>query len=211
MRTSVTRNFRIVDSGALPGDENMRIDREALEAALVAEDPQSTLRFFNWSEPTVTYGYLLDTNAVKTWALDYPLAPLVQRPTGGGAVYHSTSDISLSILWPRASKLFSDHPRECYAEIHAILKNAIESSLDHNFTLKQPADSNTSCASPSTRRFSACFQEPVCNDVMLGDKKIAGGALRVTRRAMLYQGTIQLSEGAPMTEIKRALADAFNK
>jgi lipoate-protein ligase A len=213
----------------------MRIDREALEAMVNVASNEPAVRFFGWDAPTVTYGYLLDSAAVKTWAAEYGSVPLVQRPTGGGAVYHTPADFSLSLLWPRASKIFSDHPRTCYAEIHSIISKTLSSFFPSPVqgegwerpgnalqlhTVSSPArqwratslqGEVGSCATPQTRRFSACFQDPVCNDVMLGDKKIAGGALRVTKRALLYQGTIQLPAQTPAAELKRALARAFNR
>ncbi len=203
--------WHIVDSGFLSGADNMRTDRAALDRALSGAPFEPTLRFFGWSEPTVTYGYLLDPASVKSWAAKYPSAPLVQRPTGGGAVYHAETDLSLSLVWPRASNLFSDRPRDCYAEIHATLKPALESLTGGAFSLKRPSDAKNACAAASDNRFSACFQEPVCNDVMAGDKKIVGGALRVAKTALLYQGSIQLPVRAPREWLVSALAAAFGR
>ncbi|MGH8099863.1 MAG: lipoyl protein ligase domain-containing protein, partial [Chthoniobacterales bacterium] len=37
----------------------------------------------------------------------------------------------------------------------------------------------------------ACFMNPVCADVLLDGRKIAGAAQRRTRRGLLHQGSIQ--------------------
>lgn len=54
-----------------------------------------------------------------------------------------------------------------------------------------------------------CFSEPVCNDIMLGDKKIIGGALRIMRNAILYQGTVQLGDAVDFPELKAAFLKAM--
>ena len=170
----------------------MAIDAAALEEMRTGISDTPLLRFFQWSKPTITYGYLLDPEKVKQWSrsMDHSLWTIdcVKRPTGGGAVLHTPSDLSLSLLWPRASRMFSDTPRLCYEQIHTIIVDTLNKFLKKNMTLKQK-DTAPSCA--TNERFSACFQAPVCNDVMEGGKKIVGGALRITREAILYQGTIQ--------------------
>ncbi len=163
----------------------MEIDRAALEDMLVGKSDTPLLRLFQWSEPTVTYGYLLDPAKVKEWAKPYGNVPVVKRPTGGGAVLHTPNDLSLSLLWPRSSKMFSDHPRECYAQIHEIILGVLKKNRDLSLFSK-----DGSCAQHSSN-LPVCFQEPVCNDVMENGKKIVGGALRITKQAILYQGTVQ--------------------
>jgi|GEM_PF-5186635 len=44
----------------------------------------------------------------------------------------------------------------------------------------------------SGNNVNLCFNKPVCHDVMLNGKKVVGGALRVMKNAILYQGTIQI-------------------
>jgi lipoate-protein ligase A len=70
------------------------------------------------------------------------------------------------------------------------------------------------CAAPlsaamKATRFSACFQEPVCNDVMMAGRKVIGGALRLTREAVLYQGSIQLDGTAGSEKLKEAVVNAL--
>lgn len=118
---TTTPTYNVVDSGPLSGERNMAIDRAALEEFQSSVSGTPVLRFFQWTEPTITYGYLLDLEKVKSWAANRGASSFAKRPTGGGAVLHSPSDLSLSLLWPRNSGLFSDTPRTCYAEIHSII------------------------------------------------------------------------------------------
>jgi lipoate-protein ligase A len=79
----------------------MAIDTEALA------NPTPTLRFFQWDKPTVSYGHLMSLeNGVK-------------RPTGGGIVYHETTDLSFSLVWPRGQNLLPERPRSTKGEATA--------------------------------------------------------------------------------------------
>jgi hypothetical protein len=85
-------------------------------------------------------------------------------------------------------------------------------------TIKKPYEWSTNTApekkpaeldEENANRFSVCFQDPVCNDVMLADKKVVGGALRLTRKSILYQGTIQLSDQINRATLKANLKSIF--
>ena len=182
----------------------MEMDRSALELMESGQNQTPLLRFFQWSSPAVSYGYLLDPEKVKDYSQANGNFPLVKRPTGGGAVLHQTTDLSISLLWPRHQKIFPEKPKECYALIHQRINKALSECLG----LKPTSNPHlfSPCAGDPTpgpspygegnpirmgKRFSVCFSEPVCNDVMLGGEKIVGGALRLTRKAILYQGNIQ--------------------
>jgi lipoyl(octanoyl) transferase len=192
---TIESNWKVVDSGPLSGEDNMAIDRVALEDMQAGKFDAPLLRLFRWAEPTVTYGYLLDPAKVKEWAKPYGDVPVVKRPSGGGAVYHTPNDLSLSLLWPRSSKMFSDHPRECYAQIHEIILSVIARRVSQRRSNPLYLKQRDCFAPPRGSRndsvLPVCFQEPVCNDIMLGGKKIVGGALRITKQAILYQGTVQ--------------------
>jgi lipoate-protein ligase A len=197
----------VIDSGVKTGEEHMAIDRFALNLVLNNPNTRPLLRFFQWAQPTVTYGYLLDPIQVETWAKDKGPCPLVKRPSGGGAVHHQENDLSLSLLWPRQTTALSDNPRACYAEIHEALQQALLPFLKEekkSISLFKKEGLPPSCQPIESSRFSVCFQEPVCNDVMVGDKKIIGGALRLTRNAVLYQGHIE-NTSIPVGELKAAI------
>jgi lipoate-protein ligase A len=191
-------NWLVIDSGPLDGERQMEIDRSAL--ANVPPNPVPLLRFFEWTEPTVTYGYLLDPLKVKEWALAQGIKKIVQRPTGGGTVLHRPQDLALSLLWPRRSGDLPHRPREAYALIHTIIKDALDLS-----SLYLQAN----CGGRAPSLFTVCFSVPVCDDVMVDGKKIVGGALRLTRDAVLYQGDIHLDDGADKTNLKRRIEFGF--
>ncbi|MCC7425164.1 MAG: hypothetical protein IT428_33255, partial [Planctomycetaceae bacterium] len=78
-------NHVIVESHPRSGAWNMAIDEALLETAVDAE--QCTLRFYRWSEPTVSLGYFQKPEEA---AADPLLAglPIVPRLSGGGAILH---------------------------------------------------------------------------------------------------------------------------
>lgn len=189
----------------------MAIDRFALNLLLNNPNTRPILRFFQWAQPTITYGYVLDPIQVETWAKDKGPCPLVKRPSGGGAVHHQETDLSLTLVWPRQTTTLSDNPRTCYLEIHEALQQALRPFLSEEnkpISLFKKEGPTATCQTNESPRFSVCFQEPVCNDVMMGDKKIIGGALRITRNAVLYQGHIE-NAFIPIGELKAAIVRAL--
>ena len=197
----------VTDSGAQSGARNMEIDRRALDAMIRGAQAMPVVRFFQWEKPVITYGYLLDKAKVKAYADENGGLPVVQRPTGGGAVIHQPSDLSLALLWPRRSGLLPDLPTQCYAEIHAALRSGVRRYLGD--ALPSLFNKDEACETGPRERFSVCFDEPVCNDVMLGGRKIVGGALRVTKQAMLYQGNVQLKRTVNLERLKNCLLSAL--
>ena len=181
----------------------MSIDQQALEKMEAGEEEKTRVRFFQWSQPVITYGYLLDENRVRSWSLENGGLEMVRRPTGGGAVIHTTEELALSFLWPRQRGLLPDHPQKAYAAIHRALKEGVENYLEgEKLNLFVPETKNP-------RAFTICFDEPVCNDVMRQNKKIIGGALRITSQAVLYQGTIQLTDKGNIQKLKDCLRAAI--
>lgn len=196
----------IQDSGPLSAEENMAIDRAALAAIDGGLLREPVIRLFEWERDAVTFGYLLDPAKVKSWALTYGLSEIEKRPTGGGAVVHRTTDLSFSILWPRRAGFLPERPRACYEAIHRAVLEAVRPFFGGADLHVKNVDR---CAGPpqaaGASRFSACFQEPVCNDVMVDGRKVVGGALRITRAAILYQGAIQTEASIDTDALKSVL------
>jgi len=216
-------SWQVLDSGTLPGHENMTIDKWALEEMDSGANQNPKIRFFQWDKPTVSFGTLMDQTKVREWALSLGRVDFVQRPTAGGAVLHQTTDLSLAVLWPRGKKIFPENPRKCYAEIHSRIKGALEKfNPNGKFSLYARTEkagrgggTEGDCAaaysntSPAASNFSICFDTPVCNDVMREGRKIVGGALRLTKKTILYQGNIILEGKADFNTLKKFLASSI--
>jgi hypothetical protein len=70
------------------------------------------------------------------------------------------------------------------------------------------ADCRDAAAPEEPFAVRTCFANPVGFDLLKDETKIVGGALRCTRRATLYQGSLQLPD-APAFEHR--LQAAFQK
>ena len=165
---------------------NMAIDETLLRAA-----SRPTLRIYRWARPAVSFGYF------GKWSDALAAGPgreIVRRWTGGGIVPHG-DDLTFSLIVPRAHPFFAVSPRESYRAIHECVAKALgDASL---------AATAVSQSSP------ACFENPVQHDVLIADRKVAGGAQRRTKCGLLHQGSIQnVDAPAPLSA---ALKREFSK
>lgn len=174
--------WQVLSTPPLSGAENMAFD-VATATAVEAGRLPPTLRFFRWSRPTVSYGRLQKLEKLS------PPVPQgwesVQRPTGGGVVYHD-KDLCLSLCWRTGEAPMPASVKDHYKFIHAIIQQGLQS-----LTNPQMASCHD-CSSPK-HAFDArqCFSEPVVYDLLAQGEKIVGGALAHRGRTMLYQGSIQ--------------------
>jgi lipoyl(octanoyl) transferase len=150
--------------------ENMAID-EAL--FLTAETP--VLRMYRWSSPSVSFGYFTRWDDVVR---RFHGRDLVRRWTGGGIVEHGT-DLTYSLACPNGLTL----PRtiDFYQWIHAAVATVLREA-GYAVELAQSCESTDS---------NACFEKTVRYDLKSGGAKIAGAAIRRSRKGLLLQGSIQ--------------------
>ena len=141
----------------------------------------ATLRFFRFKEPTVSFGRL------QKWTNVASLVPLnwtaVQRPTGGGIVFHK-SDLCISLCWPHGQSPLPTRPQDVYRWIHAVIRDGL---MNDQLTMASCRDT---CDELQPFAVRECFSEPVGHDLLEGNRKVVGGALRWTREAVLYQGSL---------------------
>src|SRR5438105_1859795 len=86
-----------------------------------------TFRLFSFKEPTVSYGRLQKLSDIS------PCVPagwdVVQRPTGGGIVFHD-GDLCVSLTWPDGRPPLPQRPQEQYRWIHAIILEVLSQEND---------------------------------------------------------------------------------
>lgn len=166
------------DTAPCMGAMNMAIDEALLEHA-----QRPVLRFYEWDHPAISLGYFGKFAEVEHCAAD---RDIVRRWTGGGTVFHG-DDLTYCLVIPTLTASVSNSSRAVYAAVHEALRTALEET-----------GYSAELASKKSEPVSdACFANPVADDVILENRKIAGAAHRRTRAGLLHQGSIQNIEIRP--------------
>jgi lipoyl(octanoyl) transferase len=184
------------EAGAHSAAMNMAIDEALLEFATIP-----LVRFYRWQLPALSFGYFGRFTNVARYQCE---RDLVRRWTGGGIVFHG-QDLTYSIVIPVSDTAFAESSIAIYEKIHRALCDAL-SETGQPAVVAAGADRGPGSATVATRTDISdagysCFANPVCADVMIDGRKIAGAAHRRTRRGLLQQGSIQGIEfGNSLTE-----------
>jgi lipoyl(octanoyl) transferase len=186
---------RLLQHGPATGAWNMAVDERLLERAQAQS--AACLRFYRWSEPTLSLGYF-QTCADRQRHAASRHCPAVRRLTGGGAILHD-DELTYSIVLPVGHPL-AGHRDRLYRAVHCCLIDALASvGLSARVCEFSGADS----AAPET---FLCFQRRSPGDVLLGKHKICGSAQRRRNGAVLQHGSLLLRASAAAPELP-GLAD----
>lgn len=178
-------DWNIIHSGSLTAKENMQMDGDLL--AQLATNPKHTLRFYDWKNPSLTYGHFIHPEDHLNLAAAEQLGvDIARRPTGGGVISHFT-DMTFSIFVPKDSPYYTTDTLTNYCFVNQRIKNALEITARQELNLLEENVQETT----SLGRF--CMAKPTVLDVMCGEMKVSGGAQRRTRHGFLHQGTISLT------------------
>lgn len=203
---------RLIIDGPLSGDRNMKIDAEMLDAAVTG---LCTLRFYEWSGPTVSLGYFQVPEDVPSHLRSLPA---VRRLSGGGAILHD-QELTYSCALPASHPCVRD-PGSIYDRVHlaiiAVLsKHGVDCCMRADLAdgnadaASTERDRETHAESPfepafpevtalGTRRSALsdpsflCFARGDARDIVIGGRKIVGSAQRRRRGAVLQHGSILL-------------------
>lgn len=174
-------DWKVLDSGALSAAENMEMDSRLLHA-MQPEDPP-LLRLYEWIGPCATYGYFI--NPDQFFASDTNLS-IARRPTGGGIIFH-LFDLTFSVFIPALHPSYTTHTMDTYHFVNERVRLALAPLLSEVSTLlpHEPEPENPHCT-------HFCMAKPTRYDIVIGGKKIGGGAQRRTKNGVLHQGSIAL-------------------
>jgi lipoyl(octanoyl) transferase len=151
--------------------ENMAVDEMLF---LTADHP--VFRSYGWLRPSVSFGYFTPWQAV---ASQYNTErDLVRRWTGGGIVEHG-EDFTYSLIFSAGTSLRATG--ELYRFVHLAIEHLLRKS-------GYPVEM---ALGPDPVPSGACFARAVEFDLKLQGEKIAGAAIRRTRKGFLLQGSIQ--------------------
>lgn len=205
---------RLLCDAPRSGPWNMAVDEVLLHRA--AHQGLCSLRFYLWSEPTLSLGYF---QALGDRA-QHPASqacPVVRRPSGGGAIVHDR-ELTYAIAVPDGAA-WARRRDELYRRVHQALIDllarwGIRASL---FGISRPAPDDAPGAVPreslghglhgkasplaSDRMPFLCFQRRAPGDVVVGDAKVAGSAQRRLRGAVLQHGSVILGRSPAAPEL----------
>jgi len=171
----------IIDEPAL-GAWNMSVDAAILAAFRTNDRP--TLRFYRWSQPTLSLGYFqsIQDRAMhpESQGLD-----LVRRATGGGAIVHDR-ELTYSLTVPHATQT-AGGSTNLYQAVHECI---IASLTEFGVTV-------TRFGIPSIQSVDRepflCFQRRTEHDLVLSGYKVCGSAQRRSNVGLLQHGSLLLS------------------
>jgi lipoate-protein ligase A len=182
---------RLIFDNPAPGTWNMAVD-EALLTSVGRAGQGGALRFYQWSEPTVSLGYFQRFSDRQSHRPSRN-CPLVRRSTGGGAIVH---DHELTYCFVTATTTHIGQAlRRYYDAFHGSL---IDQLADWGVCTELCR--GASSPSPAPAAF-LCFQRHTEGDVLLSGAKIAGSAQRRHRGALLQHGSILLKTSAASPEL----------
>jgi len=166
----------------------MAVDEMLLEQAQDQAGP--CLRFYGWSEPTLSLGYFQTYADRQQHPTSLPCAA-VRRLTGGGAILHD-AELTYSIVLPGGHPLAA-HRDELYRAIHGCLIEALQRA-GVTARMCQAADKIETVRIPFL-----CFQRRSPGDVLIGQSKVCGSAQRRRKGAVLQHGSLlwRTSPAAP--------------
>jgi lipoate-protein ligase A len=169
----------------------------AADEALVMEAAArgaATLRFYQWSQPTLSLGYFQSYEDRGRHAASQECA-VVRRQTGGGAILHDR-ELTYSLALPATHPL-ARNSQQLYTAVHDAFISALNpliATKKSTWTIRRLRE--PSKLSPLQEPF-LCFARRACGDVVLvgnngNESKLLGSAQRRHRGAILQHGSLLL-------------------
>jgi lipoate-protein ligase A len=206
--------IRLIVDPPTPGAQNMAVDESLLLDAV--ESGIATLRFYAWSEPTLSLGYFQRYDDRHSHAPSRDCA-VVRRQTGGGAILHDR-ELTYSVTLPASHALARDS-ESLYTAVHeAIIAELSPLVVKANLPWRLVRNDQRSTLPASAEPF-LCFQRRARGDVLLvpstradharrasppnssEEKKILGSAQRRYRGAILQHGSLLLEKSPHAPEL----------
>jgi len=176
------------------GATNMAADEAMLESA--AEFGLASLRFYTWSEPTISLGYFQPASAVSSIPGNLVR---VRRSTGGAAIVHH-HELTYAVALPDAKLWRSGESWIC--RFHHFVRDALA---------EQDVESRTVlCGEEKLLGEVLCFLHQTAGDLLIRGSKIAGSAQRKRKGALLQHGSILLAR-SPYAPVLAGIHDLIER
>lgn len=172
----------------------MAMDQALLEATDLRQ--QITLRFYQWSEPTLSLGYFQKIADRETHAASLDCS-VVRRSSGGGAIVHD-HELTYSICVPESNR-WSKSSDQLYDLIHHQIIHLLgeQGIAAHSFGDANAPENDK----PIDNQSFLCFQRRSPGDVVVDGAKICGSAQRRLRNALIQHGSLILKRSSCAPEL----------
>lgn len=182
----VNNGWEFIDSGYQTARYNMDYDLMLVERCKNLN--KSYLRFYRWKPNAISLGYNqnkalndlhIDSNKCKSDGID-----IVQRPTGGRAVYHA-EELTYSVVFR------SNRPvRDLYRDISMAILDGLKTLDPKLFELSFSKDTPDILKLIKTGMYNLCFNSQVKYEINWHGKKLVGSAQRKFGDIVLQHGSI---------------------
>jgi lipoate-protein ligase A len=179
MAEPVAARVRLLPGSTAPGAWQMAADEVMLEGAAAGT---ASVRFYRWSEPTVSLGYF-QPESVRREDARLGALPFVRRATGGATlVHHHELTYALALPagppWQRRGESWIGHMHRIVAAALAGLGVAVRAV----------------CAGEACKLGDVlCFLDQTPCDLLAQGRKVVGSAQRRRKGALLQHGGILLA------------------
>jgi lipoate-protein ligase A len=176
--------------GAADAPRQMARDAALFERAAAGELPGTLLRLFTFDPPGITLGRSQDpARELELESLERAGVRWAVRATGGRAIWHE-EEWTFSLLTRLGPDGWADSAAAAYERTGRLLAQALQ-------RLGVPAvlaPGSRGPGAPRARAGSAppCFASTARHEILLEGRKLAGIAQRVSRGALLQQGSVLL-------------------
>ncbi len=164
---------------------NMAIDQVLVQSA--AETGIHCLRFYGWSEATLSIGYFQAHRDGDQYRSDHGVPAAIRRSTGGGAIVHH-HDLTYSIALATDGRTAADRDR-LYRQTHdAWIQSLAAAGISATTHQSRPAPPIINVPNPFL-----CFERRAAEDLIVSDYKVLGSAQRRIRGGLLQHGSVLLA------------------
>ena len=182
-------DWRLIFDQPADGAWNMGLDEALLQTAGRAGQG-GCLRFYEWSQPTVSLGSFQPYEQ-RQLHVSSRNRPLVRRATGGGAIVHDV-ELTYSLTVP-----IQDHLQAGLQMFYDVLHGTlVEELATWGVTATR---CQAACGTDRREETFLCFQRRCEGDVLVAGMKVGGSAQRRHRAGLLQHGSVLLgrSDAAP--------------
>lgn len=176
------------------GAESMEIDEALLQRTEESSKTNTILRFYPWKEPTVSLGkhQKLEESVELSYCRLHAI-PVVRRPTGGRAVFHSEE-----LTYALVSNDSRHFPLHSVQATYRTIAGALKRGLEQLGIVVELAGGARGESLRSLAPRKPCFVSASRCELLSQGRKITGSAQRRLSRSFLQHGSIPLRIDYPV-------------